>query len=378
MQFIDLKRQYSILKADIDSRIHAVLDHGSYIMGPEITKLESELARYVGVKYCLSCANGTDALLLALMAYGVKPGDGIITTPFTFVATAEVIALLGAVPIFVDIDPVTYNINPDALQETITTVQSGRNLHNKKAFTGELKGIIPVDLFGIPADYAKINSIAKTNGLFVLEDAAQSFGATYNGKKAGLLSEIAATSFFPAKPLGCYGDGGAVFTDNEEIIAIMRSLRIHGQGPDKYTNIRIGINGRMDTIQAAIVLSKLSIFDIELASRQQVAMRYNQILSAYVETPTVPDGSTSAWAQYSVQSDKRTEVMSALSQQGIPTAIYYPTPLHLQKAFEYCGYEKNSFPVSEKASQRIFSLPMHPYLTEEEQKHIAKVFAAVF
>jgi UDP-2-acetamido-2-deoxy-ribo-hexuluronate aminotransferase len=375
MQFIDLKKQYNKIEASVQQRINAVLQHGSYILGPEIHELEEKLAHYTGAKYCLTCASGTDALVLALMAYNVGPGDAIVTTPFTFVATAEAIALVGATPIFADIDPVTYNIDPHKILKAINDYKSDKPIGRIPKGL-KLRGIIPVDIFGLPADFDAINGIAEENGLFVLEDAAQSFGGMYKGKKAGSLAGVAATSFFPAKPLGCYGDGGALFTNNEELLNVFKSLRVHGQGIDKYENVRIGINGRMDTIQAAILLAKLELFDDELDLRQQVAKRYSQLLQKEVVVPRIPEDCLSAWAQYSVQSENRQNVMNRLKDAGIPTAIYYPKPLHLQTAFSYLGYAMGDFPIAEKVSERIFSVPMHPYLTQEEQARIAACITA--
>ena len=375
MQFIDLKRQQERIRDDLRKRIDAVLAHGNYIMGPEIAELESTLAEYVGVKHCLSCSSGTDALLLALMAHGIKPGDAIFTTPFTFIATAEVVALLGATPVFVDIDPVTYNIDPVKLEQAIAALKSGGKPSQGTPDGLRARGIIPVDLFGVPADYENINAIARKHGLFVIEDACQSFGGMRDGKKACGLAEIAATSFFPAKPLGCYGDAGAVFTNSDSLAQTMRSLRIHGQGIDKYNNERIGINGRCDTMQAAVLLAKMSIFEQEMQERQIVAARYSKLLSGSVTTPSVPAGIRSARAQYSVLSDRRDHLMSKLKDAGIPTAIYYPKPLHLQDAFSYLGYKPGSMPVSESVARKIFSVPMHPYLTEEEQKRVADAIA---
>jgi dTDP-4-amino-4,6-dideoxygalactose transaminase len=375
MQFIDLKKQYNKIEASVQQRINTVLQHGSYILGPEIHELEEKLAHYTGAKYCLTCASGTDALVLALMAYNVGPGDAIVTTPFTFVATAEAIALVGATPIFADIDPVTYNIDPDKILKAINDYKSDKPIGRIPRGL-KLRGIIPVDIFGLPADFDAINDIAEENGLFVLEDAAQSFGGMYKGKKAGSLAGVAATSFFPAKPLGCYGDGGALFTNNEELLNVFKSLRVHGQGIDKYENVRIGINGRMDTIQAAILLAKLELFDDELDLRQQVAKRYSQLLQKEVVVPRIPEDCLSAWAQYSVQSENRQNVMNRLKDAGIPTAIYYPKPLQLQTAFSYLGYAMGDFPIAEKVSERIFSVPMHPYLTQEEQARIAACITA--
>lgn len=365
INFIDLAAQQQVIFPALMERIQKVLAHGKYIMGPEIKELEEKLAAYVGVQHAISCSSGTDALLMPLMAYGIGPGDAIFTTPFTFIATAEVIQLLGATPVFVDIDPRTFNIDPAGLEKAVL------NLTNNPKTAGlKPKGVIPVDLFGQPADYDPINSLAREHGLFVLEDAAQSFGATYQGKRSGSLAEVAATSFFPAKPLGGYGDGGAILTDNDELADIMRSIRVHGQGTHKYDNVRIGINGRLDTLQAAIVLVKLDIFDQEVEARQQVAQRYHDALKAAVQVPSVAPNCTSVWAQYSVLSPQREVLLQKLKEAGIPTAIYYPKPLHLQEAFTHLGYQAGDFPVSEAAAARIFSLPMHPYLDAERQKVI--------
>ncbi|MBN1983892.1 MAG: DegT/DnrJ/EryC1/StrS aminotransferase family protein [Chitinivibrionales bacterium] len=370
MQFIDLKAQYKRIDQSIQKRINTVLDHGSFIMGPEIKELEQKLAAFTGAHYCFSCSSGTDALLLALMAYKIGPGDAVLTSPFTFIATAEVIALLGATPVYVDIDPKTFNIDPEKLRTTLQSLKKGTKPSSKSPLGLKPKAIIPVDIFGLPANYDPINQIAKEFNCVVIEDAAQSFGGSYHGKMVCNLSEIACTSFFPAKPLGCYGDGGAVFTNNKEIANLIESLRVHGKGSDKYDNIRIGINGRLDTIQAAILLSKLEIFPEEIELRQDVAQRYTRKLSEVVQTPLIPEGYISAWAQYSILTEKRQPLMNKLKEKNIPTMIYYPKPLHLQTAFAYLGYEKGSMPVSEKISDTIFSLPMHPYLDEKEQNEI--------
>jgi len=365
IEFIDLKAQLQLISARVMKRIERIMSHGKFIMGPEIKELEDKLAQYVGVKHAITCSSGTDALLMPLMAYGVGPGDAIFTTPFTFIATAEVIQLLRATPVFVDIDPRTFNIDPGALAKAIDNLGN-----NPKTAHLSPRGIIPVDLFGQPADYDQINALAQKHGMFVLEDAAQSFGATYKGKRAGALAEVAATSFFPAKPLGCYGDGGAIFTDDDDLAAIMRSIRVHGQGSHKYDNVRIGINGRLDTLQAAILLEKLAIFDRELELRQEVAQRYHQALQSILAVPYVSPDATSAWAQYSVMSGERATLQKKLKDAEIPTAIYYPLPLHLQGAFSHLGYQAGNFPFSEMASQNIFSLPMHPYLDETDQKKV--------
>ena len=369
MQFIDLKKQYQILKNDIQANIDKVLEHGQYIMGPEVAQLENKLAKYAGSKYCLSCSSGTDALLIALMAKGVKSGDAIITTPFTYIATAEVISLLGATPIFVDVYPETFNINPDKITDAV----------NKAKDMGlKPKGIIPVDLFGLPARYRLIQNIAKELNLFVLEDAAQGFGGSIRGKKAGSFGDVAATSFFPAKPLGCYGDGGAIFTDNDEIFSLMESIRVHGQGESKYDCDRIGLNGRLDTIQAAILLPKLEVYEKEIELRQKVADLYSENLGNYkdIKIPFVPKDYQSVWAQYSIilkNKENRKNVINALKIEGIPSVVYYQKSLHLQKTFKNLGYKIGDFPVSENISNRILSLPMHPYLDDASINKISKI-----
>jgi len=386
MQFIDLALQQKRIRTQLEKGIMGVLDHGQYIMGPEIKLLEKQLAQYCGVSHAVSCASGTDALLLALMAYGIEPGDAVFTSPFTFIATAEVIQLLGATPVFVDIEPATYNIDPDQLAVALSAVKDGRSKNHPlpRGRKGPLtpKAVIPVDLFGLPADYSAINRIAEKHGMAVIEDAAQSFGAELNGKKACALAPVGCTSFFPAKPLGCYGDGGMCFTDDAHIASVMDSIRVHGKGSDKYDNVRIGINGRMDTLQAAIVLSKFSIFPEEVELRQEVAGRYERLLGGLngLTVPRVPAGYKSVWAQYSVMAasgEHRQRLQEGLKQAGIPTAVYYPKPLHLQTAFARHGYKEGEFPHSEDASRRIFSLPMHPYLKPEEQETIAAVFKRI-
>ena len=319
MDFIDLKAQQQVIFPALMERINRVLAHGQYIMGPEVTELEERLAAYVGARHAISCSSGTDALLMPLMAYGVGPGDAIFTTPFTFIATAEVIQLLGATPVFVDIDPKTFNIDPEALAQGIAGLEKNPQTAHLRP-----KGIIPVDLFGQPADYDRINALAQMHGLFVLEDAAQSFGATYKGRRAGSLADAAATSFFPAKPLGGYGDGGAIFTDNDELAEILRSIRVHGQGSDKYENVRIGINGRLDTIQAAVLLAKLDVFDQEVVARQEVARRYSAGLQDLVEVPVVAPECTSVWAQYSVLCANRDAVLDALADPAGESAARRP------------------------------------------------------
>jgi UDP-2-acetamido-2-deoxy-ribo-hexuluronate aminotransferase len=365
LAFIDLQAQQHLIYPRLLERIKNVLAHGQFIMGPEIKELEERLAAYVGVKHALTCSSGTDALLMALMSQGVGPGDAIFTSPFTFIATAEVVQLLKATPVFVDIHPWTYNLDPEALEAAIADVDRRTKTRGLRP-----RGIIGVDLFGQPADYDRIKTIARQYGLFVIEDAAQAFGATYQGRRCGALAEIGATSFFPAKPLGCYGDGGAVFTNDDELAQVMRSIRIHGQGKAPYENLRLGINGRLDTLQAAILLTKLEIFDQEVQIRQTIAQRYAASLQDLVELPCVAPESTSVWAQYSVQSDKRAVIQARLQEAGVPTAIYYPKPLHLQEVFRPLGYQVGDFPVSEQVAGRIFSLPMHPYLQEADQDRI--------
>ena len=384
MQFIDLAAQQKLIRDKIEANIQAVLAHGRYIMGPEIKELEKRLSEFVGVEHGIACSSGTDALLLALMAYEVGPGDAVFTSPFTFIATAEVISLLGATPVFVDIDPHTFNLDPEHLERAVTALSkssSGYPLPRAEMSRLTPRGIIAVDLFGLPADYDAINAIARKYGLFVVEDGAQSFGALYRGKRACSLASIGCTSFFPAKPLGCYGDGGMCFTDDTDLAEAMRSLSIHGQGSHKYENVRIGINGRLDTLQAAILNAKFDVFSKEVDLRQEAALRYNKLLSGRqngISTPQVPSGMESVWAQYSIltkDGNHRTEIQGRLKDAGIPTAIYYPRPLHLQPAFQDLGYKEGDFPVSEDCSQRIMSLPMHPYLRVEDQERIAQLIA---
>jgi dTDP-4-amino-4,6-dideoxygalactose transaminase len=387
MQFIDLATQQKRIRDKVEASIKAVLDHGKYIMGPEIKTLEQRLADYVGVKHAIGCASGTDALLMALMACQVGPGDAVFTSPFTFIATAEVISLLGATPVFVDIDQETFNMDPVKLAEVVSALKANdSNLHPLPITKNPLplipKGVIGVDIFGLPAEYERIHAVACEHDLFVIEDAAQSFGAELNGKKAGSFGSIACTSFFPAKPLGCYGDGGMCFTDDDELANIMESVRVHGKGDHKYDNVRIGINGRLDSLQAAILLAKFDIFPEEIELRQQVANRYASLLGAdpQIKVPSILPGATSAWAQYSIlaaDENQRAALQKKINEAGIPTAIYYPQPLHLQTAFSSLGYHKGDFSISEDCARRIFSLPMHPYLTEEDQRRIAQAIGNV-
>ena len=359
--FIDLAAQRRRIGSRMDEAILRVVNHGGYIMGPEVKQFEADLSAFCGAKHVISCANGTDALALVLMAKSVKPGQAILCPSFTFAATAEVVAWLGAVPIFVDCLPETFNMDPASLEFGINTA---RQLGLKPV------GVIPVDLFGQPADYDAIEAICAREDLWILCDAAQSFGASYRGRKLGTIGAATSTSFFPAKPLGCYGDGGAVFTNDDELAAIMRSLRVHGQGSDKYDNVRIGMNGRLDTMQAAVLIEKLKIFPDEIAARDRVAQRYNEMLGDVVAVPVVAEGNTSVWAQYTLRVTNRDSLAAALKAKGIPTAIYYPKPLHQQTAYSKFPCAGNGVPVSERLAGEVLSLPMHPYLEEAVQDRI--------
>lgn len=383
IRFIDLKTQQQRILPRLLERWQDVLEHGQYILGHENSQLESKLAEYAGVRHAIACSSGTDALLMPLMAYGVGPGDAVFTTPFTFVATAEVIALLGATPVFVDIDPRTFNLDPAQLELAIeAVVKRDPSVYPlpRQAVDGQLtpKGIIPVDLFGLPADYNPICTVAQKHGLFVLEDAAQSFGAEYKGRKTCSLGDVAATSFFPAKPLGCYGDGGAIFTNDEALMEKLLSIRVHGQGRDRYENIRLGLNGRLDTLQAAVLLCKLEIFDDEIQRRRSIAKRYSSLLAQKgvpVQLPLVPDSAKSVWAQYSLLSTDRQHLLDKLQKKGIPHAIYYPIPLHRQGMFHHLQYTPSCFAESERISREIFSLPFHPYLSESAVERITSCLA---
>jgi UDP-2-acetamido-2-deoxy-ribo-hexuluronate aminotransferase len=356
IEFADLKAQYRQLKERIDARIQAVLDHGQYIMGPEVAELEQKLAAYAGVKHCVGASDGTTALLIAMMALDIGAGDEVVTTPFTFIATGEMIALLGAKPVFVDIDPRTYNIEPAKIEAAITP---------------RTRAIMPVSLYGQCADMDAINAVAARHKLPVIEDAAQSFGATYKGRRSCALSTIGTTSFFPSKPLGCYGDGGACFTDDDDLAKRMRQISLHGQDR-RYHHPVIGLNGRLDTLQAAIVLAKLDTFDGEIAARARAAERYNQLLGGSVKTPFVEPHNTSVYAQYTIEIERRPQVQEKLKAEGVPTAVHYPVPLNLQPAFASLGQGEGSFPHSEAAGKRVMSLPMHPYLSIEQQELIAR------
>ena len=358
MQFIDLAAQYQYLKAKIDTRIQRVLDHGQYIMGPEVGELEEQLANYVGVKHAITCANGTDALTLAMMVLDVKQGDAMFCPTFTFFATAETIAFQHATPILVDSDAATFNLCPVDLERRIIKVIGEGKL--------KPKAIVAVDLFGLPADYPAIVAIAKKYDLKIIEDAAQGFGGEINGQRAGSFGDIATTSFFPAKPLGCYGDGGAIFTNNDDYAALLRSYRVHGKGSDKYDNVRIGMNSRLDTIQAAILLEKLAAFPDELRQRNRAAKNYETALAGRYQTPVTPDGYLSSWAQYTLVDENRDAIMADYKTKGVPTVIYYGTCMHQQTAFKDLGYSDTEFPVASRLARQVFSLPMHGYLEVDQ------------
>ncbi len=358
IDFAKLQYQYQLYKEELDQAIHAVLDKSNYIMGNEVTDLEVNLQKFTGAKYAISCASGTDALLLAMMALDIQADDEIITTPFTFIATAETIAFLKAKPVFVDIDEKTYNVDPEKIEAKITE---------------KTKAIMPVSLYGQPADMEAIQAIADKHNLKVIVDGAQSFGSTFNARTDSNLGDISTTSFFPAKPLGCFGDGGAVFTNDDALAQKMKSLRVHGQSK-RYHHQYIGMGGRMDTMQCAIVDVKLKHYTKDLALRQEVASKYSEKLKMKNEKlvlPFVDERATSAWAQYSVRVQNRDELQAQLKEQGIPTAVHYPMPLHLQECFEYLGYKKGDFPISEEISAEIMSLPMNPYLSDDEISYIS-------
>lgn len=355
MEFIDLKTQYRELQSNIDQRIQNVLNHGQFIMGPEVYALEERLADFVGVKHCIAVANGTDALMIAMMALGIGPGDEVITSPFSFIATAEMILLLGAKPVFVDIDANTYNLDPSLLEAAVTS---------------KTKLILPVNLFGQCADFDPINAIANRHGLAVIEDAAQSFGATYKGRLSGSLSTIGCTSFFPSKPLGCYGDGGACFTNDDALANNMRKVRNHGQ-ESRYHHTVLGLNSRLATIQAAILLAKLDVFAQELKLRTKVAGRYDLLLPEHIVIPYIEPHNFSVYAQYTIQVENRDQVKNYLNQCQIPTAIHYPTPMHKQPILANMPIPKTGLGVTEQAAEKVLSLPFHPYLKEEDIENIA-------
>ncbi|MBN1113858.1 MAG: DegT/DnrJ/EryC1/StrS family aminotransferase [Oligoflexia bacterium] len=360
MEFIDLKTQYKLYKDEIDKKISANLNNASFINGSDVRELENTLAAYVGVKHAVACSNGTDALLIALMAYGIKKGDEIITTPFTFAATAEVICMLGATPVFVDIEERTYNIDVTKIASKITKYT---------------KGIIPVSLYGQAADMDEINRIAKKHGLFVIEDACQSFGAVYKGKKSCALSDVSATSFFPSKPLGCYGDGGMMFTDDDELASKLRCVANHGQ-QGRYNHVMLGLNFRLDTIQAGILLAKFKHFEDEAEKRKTIGAKYTEMFKgSEVITPYLaPYTDRCVYAQYSIRVNNREDVIKKLNEAGVPTAVHYPMPLHLQPAYLYLGGKKGDYPVSEAVAREIMSLPMHPFLKDAEIESIVSLF----
>lgn len=369
MQFIDLQAQYKEIKLRIDMRIQKVLDHGKYIMGPEVQELEEKLVEYTGVKHAITCANGTDALTLSMMALDIKEGDAVFCPTFTFFATAEAVAFQKAVPVFVDSDPKTFNICSADLEERIKNVFSEGKLIPK--------AIIAVDLFGLPANYPELDALAKKYDLKLIEDAAQGFGGEIHGQRAGSFGDIATTSFFPAKPLGCYGDGGAVFTNDDDLAELIRSYRVHGKGTNKYDNVRIGMNSRLDTIQAAILLEKLEVFPREVIKRNKIAERYQNELTDLYSTPYVPVGYTSSWAQYTLRDANRDKLMARYKEKGIPTAIYYGTCMHQQTAFNKLNYTEGDFPIAENMAAHVFSLPIGAFVTDSDIAHICEVSKSI-
>lgn len=370
MQFIDIKKQYLLLRDEIGSRIESVLAAQAFIQGPEVQQLEQKLSDFCGAKRVITCANGTDALQLAMMALGIGRGDAVFVPSFTYTATAEVILLLGAQPVFVDSDPTTFNIDFDSAEFAIQQIRSAGKFRPAALLT--------VDLFGQPVDYYKARALADCYGLSFISDAAQGFGASFDGRRIGSgLADITTTSFFPAKPLGCYGDGGAVFTDNDELADTIRSICLHGKGQEKYDVVRVGINSRLDTLQAAILLSKLTIFADEIEKRHKVATTYSKFLSGYVATPLMPNSRDRfAWAQYTIKVTNREAVQARLKSDGIPSNIYYPRPMHLQPAYLPYGSGEGSLPVAELLSREVLSLPMHPYLQESEIQQICSAVNA--
>ena len=354
IDFANLKRAYQAQQKEFDLALQKVLDSTKYIMGPEVEDLENQLSAFTGSNHAISCSSGTDALLLALMALDIGPGDEVITTAFSFISTAETIALLGAKPVFVDIDEASYNIDASLIESKINPTT---------------KAIIPVSLFGQVSDMDAINALAEKHSLTVIEDAAQSFGATYKGKKSCNLSTLACTSFFPSKPLGCFGDGGAVFTNNKGLAEKIKCIRLHGQ-TQRYNHKYIGLGARLDTLQASVLLVKLKRYEEDIKRRQEVANRYHKLLQNNLNTPQINKGNTSVWAQYSIRLTSRDEVQKKLQEKGVPTSVHYPKPMHLQECFEYLGYKKGDFPVSESVSKEIISLPMNPYIRPEEQEYV--------
>jgi UDP-2-acetamido-2-deoxy-ribo-hexuluronate aminotransferase len=370
MQFIDLKNQYAQIKEEIDQGIEAVLDRQEFIQGTEVRNLEAALAEFSGAERVVTCANGTDALQLALMALGVGPGDAVFVPSFTYTATAEVILLLGARPVFVDSDPKTFNIDFESAAEAVASVRKAGHLRPAALMT--------VDLFGQPVDYDRARALADANGLAFISDAAQGFGADFNGRRVGSgMADITTTSFFPAKPLGCYGDGGAVFTDDHELADTIRSICLHGKGDAKYDVVRVGVNSRLDTLQAAILLPKLKIFADELEKRHAVATAYVERLAGLVETPITPnEGARFAWAQFTIKVEERDRVQARLKEAGVPSAVYYPRPMHLQPAYLEYGAGEGSLPSAEQLSRVVLSLPMHPYLSPAEIEQVTSAVVA--
>jgi UDP-2-acetamido-2-deoxy-ribo-hexuluronate aminotransferase len=369
MDFIDLKSQYRAIHSSVNARIQKVLDHGQYVMGPEVTELEKKLAEYVGAKHCIGASSGTDTLLIAMMALGIGHGDEVITSPFTFIATGEMIALIGAKPVFVDIERRSYNLDPALIE---------------RAITPKTKAIMPVSLYGQCADFDAINAVARKHRVPVIEDGAQSFGAKYRGKYSCALSEIGSTSFFPSKPLGCYGDGGALFTNDDELAKVMGEIRVHGQDR-RYHHPRLGVNGRLDSLQAAVLLSKLEVFDREVAARERLGARYSALIqekfaresnpARKVRAPELMPNCTSVYAQYTIEVPDRAKVEAGMKARSVPTAVHYPVPLHLQPVFANLGQGPGSFPVSEDAAAHVISLPMHPYLSEDDQVRVVQALA---
>ena len=369
MQFRDLKKQYQVLKKDIDEAMIEVATNCNFINGQQVKELEKELAEYVGVKHCVTCGNGTDALTMAMMAWGIREGDAVFVPDFTFFSSGEIVSHAGATPVFVDVDIDTFNISVESLEKAVKKVLAEGKLTPK--------AVVAVDLFGLPADFDSVKKVADKYGLLVLEDGAQGFGGNINGKTACSFGNISTTSFFPAKPLGCYGDGGAVFTDDDEIARLLESIRVHGKGEMKYDNVRIGLNSRLDTIQAAILSVKLKAFsDYELTDINNVADKYTEALSGIVKTPVIPKGFYSSWAQYTIQlKDKETRdrLQASLKEKGVPSMVYYPKPMHRQEAFAGQAYDDADFPNTIKLCDTVLSLPMHPYLSDEDIDEVVSV-----
>jgi dTDP-4-amino-4,6-dideoxygalactose transaminase len=361
LPFVDLQAQRRRIGARLDAALARVLAHGQFILGPEVRELEAQLARFSGVRHCVTCANGTDALLLPLMAWGIGPGDAVLVPSFTFVASAEVVVLAGATPVFVDVDRASFNMTAESLELGVRAAREA-GLTPRVA--------MPVDLFGQPADFAGLDPVCRRHGLKVLSDAAQSYGGGQGNRRVGALASVTATSFFPSKPLGTYGDGGAVLTDDDALDALLRSIRMHGQGIDKYHNARIGLNSRLDTMQAAVLIEKLAILEDEIRARDRIARRYSEALADVCEVPEIAAGNASAWAQYTILIENRDAVAKALDAAGIPTAIYYPIPLHRQEGYRHFPVAKGGLPVSEDLARLVLSLPMHPYLAPADQDRV--------